>query len=193
MNSTTSTPTTRSLARRIRGLAVLPAAALALTACGGGDSEGGQSEAAPSASSEAAGSAEEEGAATEESPDSSAPGAGTDESGSAGGAPEGLDPEAALDVRTFSDLEGIDQKVEGELHPAEACGYLMSATVDQEAFADPQADAQKMQDLIKVTPEPARSAMEKFAKTVESVSGRDDKKLAKALGELDQACMSAAQ
>ena len=86
---------------------------------------------------------------------------------------------------------GIDKKVDS-LSAPEACGYLQGAMANPASFDDPAAGAQGVRDLAKVAPTEVRGAMQSLAATMSTVSGPEDPALGAQLGQVEEACMSAA-
>ena len=86
---------------------------------------------------------------------------------------------------------GIDKKVDS-LSAPEACGYLQGAMANPASFDDAAAGAQGVKDLAKVAPTEVRGAMQELAATMSTVSGPEDPALGAQLGQVEEACMSAA-
>ncbi|QRO87359.1 hypothetical protein [Kytococcus sedentarius] len=97
----------------------------------------------------------------------------------------------ALNITSFHDMIGIDKKVDS-LSAPEACGYLQGAMANPASFDDPAAGAQGVRDLAKVAPTEVRGAMQSLAATMSTVSGPEDPALGAQLGQVEEACMSAA-
>lgn len=199
MNSSPRTGPSARLTRLLQ-LSLVPVAALALSACGGEEETPAESESSVSSTTqessapadESSAPAEESSAPAEESsaPEDAAsedPGEEPTSDPSLTGGGEG----GALNITSFHDMIGIDKKVDS-LSAPEACGYLQGAMANPASFDDPAAGAQGVRDLAKVTPTEVRGAMQSLAATMSSVSGPEDPALGAQLGQVEEACMSAA-
>ena len=218
MNSSPLTGPSARLTRLLQ-LSLVPVAALALSACGGEEETPAESESSVSSTTEeSSASAEESSASADESSapadESSAPADESSAPADESSAPEDAaseDPASedpgeepisdpsltgggeggALNITSFHDMIGIDKKVDS-LSAPEACGYLQGAMANPASFDDPAAGAQGVRDLAKVTPTEVRGAMQSLAATMSSVSGPEDPALGAQLGQVEEACMSAA-
>ena len=218
MNSSPLTGPSARLTRLLQ-LSLVPVAALALSACGGEEETPAESESSVSSTTEeSSASAEESSASADESSapadESSAPADESSAPADESSAPEDAaseDPASedpgeepisdpsltgggeggALNITSFHDMIGIDKKVDS-LSAPEACGYLQGAMANPASFDDPAAGAQGVRDLAKVAPTEVRGAMQSLAATMSTVSGPEDPALGAQLGQVEEACMSAA-
>ena len=213
MNSSPMTGPSARLTRLLQ-LSLVPVAALALSACGGEEETPAESESSVSSSTqESSAPAEESSAPADESSapanESSAPANESSAPAEESSAPEdaasedpGEEPTSdpsltgggeggALNITSFHDMIGIDKKVDS-LSAPEACGYLQGAMANPASFDDPAAGAQGVRDLAKVAPTEVRGAMQSLAATMSTVSGPEDPALGAQLGQVEEACMSAA-
>lgn len=213
MNSSPQTGPSARLTRLLQ-LSLVPVAALALSACGGEEETPAESESSVSSTTqESSAPADESSAPAEESSaPANEPSAPADESSAPAeesSAPEdaasedpGEEPTSdpsltgggeggALNITSFHDMIGIDKKVDS-LSAPEACGYLQGAMANPASFDDPTAGAQGVRDLAKVAPTEVRGAMQSLATTMSTVSGPEDPALGAQLGQVEEACMSAA-
>ena len=206
MNSSPMTGPSARLTRLLQ-LSLVPVAALALSACGGEEETPAESESSVSSTTqESSAPADESSAPADESSapanESSAPGEESSASEDAASEDPGEEPTSdpsltgggeggALNITSFHDMIGIDKKVDS-LSAPEACGYLQGAMANPASFDDPAAGAQGVRDLAKVTPTEVRGAMQSLAATMSSVSGPEDPALGAQLGQVEEACMSAA-
>ena len=192
MNSSPRTGPSARLTRLLQ-LSLVPVAALALSACGGEEETPAESESSVSSTTqESSAPADESSAPAEESsaPEDAAsedPGEEPTSDPSLTGGGEG----GALNITSFHDMIGIDKKVDS-LSAPEACGYLQGAMANPASFDDPAAGAQGVRDLAKVAPTEVRGAMQSLAATMSTVSGPEDPALGAQLGQVEEACMSAA-
>ena len=206
MNSSPQTGPSARLTRLLQ-LSLVPVAALALSACGGEEETPAESESSVSSTTqESSAPADESSAPAEESSapanESSAPAEESSAPEDAASEDPGEEPTSdpsltgggeggALNITSFHDMIGIDKKVDS-LSAPEACGYLQGAMANPASFDDPAAGAQGVRDLAKVTPIEVRGAMQSLAATMSSVSGPEDPALGAQLGQVEEACMSAA-
>ena len=206
MNSSPRTGPSARLTRLLQ-LSLVPVAALALSACGGEEETPAESESSVSSTTEESSApADESSAPADESSapanESSAPGEESSASEDAASEDPGEEPTSdpsltgggeggALNITSFHDMIGIDKKVDS-LSAPEACGYLQGAMANPASFDDPAAGAQGVRDLAKVAPTEVRGAMQSLAATMSSVSGPEDPALGAQLGQVEEACMSAA-
>ncbi|ACV05180.1 hypothetical protein I6I18_11630 [Kytococcus sedentarius] len=206
MNSSPLTGPSARLTRLLQ-LSLVPVAALALSACGGEEETPAESESSVSSTTqESSAPADESSAPANESSapanESSAPGEESSASEDAASEDPGEEPTSdpsltgggeggALNITSFHDMIGIDKKVDS-LSAPEACGYLQGAMANPASFDDPAAGAQGVRDLAKVAPTEVRGAMQSLAATMSSVSGPEDPALGAQLGQVEEACMSAA-
>lgn len=213
MNSSPQTGPSARLTRLLQ-LSLVPVAALALSACGGEEETPAESESSVSSTTqESSAPAEESSAPADESSapanESSAPTNESSAPAEESSAPEdaasedpGEEPTSdpsltgggeggALNITSFYDMIGIDKKVDS-LSAPEACGYLQGAMANPASFDDPAAGAQGVRDLAKVAPTEVRGAMQSLAATMSTVSGPEDPALGAQLGQVEEACMSAA-
>ncbi|MFL0460547.1 hypothetical protein ACH0CA_08785 [Kytococcus sedentarius] len=206
MNSSPRTGPSARLTRLLQ-LSLVPVAALALSACGGEEETPAESESSVSSTTqESSAPADESSAPAEESSapanESSAPAEESSAPEDAASEDPGEEPTSdpsltgggeggALNITSFHDMIGIDKKVDS-LSAPEACGYLQGAMANPASFDDPAAGAQGVRDLAKVTPTEVRGAMQSLAATMSSVSGPEDPALGAQLGQVEEACMSAA-
>lgn len=206
MNSSPQTGPSARLTRLLQ-LSLVPVAALALSACGGEEETPAESESSVSSTTqESSAPAEESSAPADESSapanESSAPAEESSASEDAASEDPGEEPTSdpsltgggeggALNITSFYDMIGIDKKVDS-LSAPEACGYLQGAMANPASFDDPAAGAQGVRDLAKVAPTEVRGAMQSLAATMSTVSGPEDPALGAQLGQVEEACMSAA-
>lgn len=206
MNSSPMTGPSARLTRLLQ-LSLVPVAALALSACGGEEETPAESESSVSSTTEESSApAEESSAPADESSapaeESSAPAEESSASEDAASEDPGEEPTSdpsltgggeggALNITSFYDMIGIDKKVDS-LSAPEACGYLQGAMANPASFDDPAAGAQGVRDLAKVAPTEVRGAMQSLAATMSTVSGPEDPALGAQLGQVEEACMSAA-
>lgn len=206
MNSSPQTGPSARLTRLLQ-LSLVPVAALALSACGGEEETPAESESSVSSTTqESSAPAEESSAPADESSapanESSAPAEESSASEDAASEDPGEEPtsdpsltgggeDGALNITSFYDMIGIDKKVDS-LSAPEACGYLQGAMANPASFDDPAAGAQGVRDLAKVAPTEVRGAMQSLAATMSTVSGPEDPALGAQLGQVEEACMSAA-
>lgn len=206
MNSSPQTGPSARLTRLLQ-LSLVPVAALALSACGGEEETPAESESSVSSTTqESSAPAEESSAPADESSapaeESSAPAEESSASEDAASEDPGEEPtsdpsltgggeDGALNITSFHDMIGIDKKVDS-LSAPEACGYLQGAMANPASFDDPAAGAQGVRDLAKVAPTEVRGAMQSLAATMSTVSGPEDPALGAQLGQVEEACMSAA-
>lgn len=206
MNSSPQTGPSARLTRLLQ-LSLVPVAALALSACGGEEETPAESESSVSSTTqESSAPAEESSAPADESSapaeESSAPAEESSASEDAASEDPGEEPTSdpsltgggeggALNITSFHDMIGIDKKVDS-LSAPEACGYLQGAMANPASFDDPAAGAQGVRDLAKVAPTEVRGAMQSLAATMSTVSGPEDPALGAQLGQVEEACMSAA-
>ncbi|WP_404373195.1 hypothetical protein [Kytococcus sedentarius] len=206
MNSSPQTGPSARLTRLLQ-LSLVPVAALALSACGGEEETPAESESSVSTTTqESSAPAEESSAPADESSapanESSAPAEESSASEDAASEDPGEEPtsdpsltgggeDGALNITSFYDMIGIDKKVDS-LSAPEACGYLQGAMANPASFDDPAAGAQGVRDLAKVAPTEVRGAMQSLAATMSTVSGPEDPALGAQLGQVEEACMSAA-
>ncbi len=206
MNSSPRTGPSARLTRLLQ-LSLVPVAALALSACGGEEETPAESESSVSSTTqESSAPADESSAPAEESSapanESSAPAEESSAPEDAASEDPGEEPTSdpsltgggeggALNITSFHDMIGIDKKVDS-LSAPEACGYLQGAMANPASFDDPAAGAQGVRDLAKVAPTEVRGAMQSLAATMSSVSGPEDPALGAQLGQVEEACMSAA-
>ena len=206
MNSSPMTGPSARLTRLLQ-LSLVPVAALALSACGGEEETPAESESSVSSSTqESSAPAEESSAPADESSapanESSAPAEESSAPEDAASEDPGEEPTSdpsltgggeggALNITSFYDMIGIDKKVDS-LSAPEACGYLQGAMANPASFDDPAAGAQGVRDLAKVAPTEVRGAMQSLAATMSTVSGPEDPALGAQLGQVEEACMSAA-
>ena len=206
MNSSPRTGPSARLTRLLQ-LSLVPVAALALSACGGEEETPAESESSVSSTTqESSAPADESSAPAEESSapanESSAPAEESSASEDAASEDPGEEPTSdpsltgggeggALNITSFYDMIGIDKKVDS-LSAPEACGYLQGAMANPASFDDPAAGAQGVRDLAKVAPTEVRGAMQSLAATMSTVSGPEDPALGAQLGQVEEACMSAA-
>ena len=206
MNSSPRTGPSARLTRLLQ-LSLVPVAALALSACGGEEETPAESESSVSSTTqESSAPADESSAPAEESSapanESSAPAEESSAPEDAASEDPGEEPTSdpsltgggeggALNITSFHDMIGIDKKVDS-LSAPEACGYLQGAMANPASFDDPAAGAQGVRDLAKVAPTEVRGAMQSLAATMSTVSGPEDPALGAQLGQVEEACMSAA-
>lgn len=206
MNSSPQTGPSARLTRLLQ-LSLVPVAALALSACGGEEETPAESESSVSSTTqESSAPAEESSAPADESSapanESSAPAEESSAPEDAASEDPGEEPtsdpsltgggeDGALNITSFYDMIGIDKKVDS-LSAPEACGYLQGAMANPASFDDPAAGAQGVRDLAKVAPTEVRGAMQSLAATMSTVSGPEDPALGAQLGQVEEACMSAA-
>lgn len=206
MNSSPQTGPSARLTRLLQ-LSLVPVAALALSACGGEEETPAESESSVSSTTqESSAPAEESSAPADESSapanESSAPAEESSAPEDAASEDPGEEPTSdpsltgggeggALNITSFYDMIGIDKKVDS-LSAPEACGYLQGAMANPASFDDPAAGAQGVRDLAKVAPTEVRGAMQSLAATMSTVSGPEDPALGAQLGQVEEACMSAA-
>ena len=206
MNSSPRTGPSARLTRLLQ-LSLVPVAALALSACGGEEETPAESESSVSSTTqESSAPADESSAPADESSapanESSAPAEESSAPEDAASEDPGEEPTSdpsltgggeggALNITSFHDMIGIDKKVDS-LSAPEACGYLQGAMANPASFDDPAAGAQGVRDLAKVAPTEVRGAMQSLAATMSSVSGPEDPALGAQLGQVEEACMSAA-
>lgn len=206
MNSSPMTGPSARLTRLLQ-LSLVPVAALALSACGGEEETPAESESSVSSTTEESSApADESSAPADESSapaeESSAPAEESSASEDAASEDPGEEPTSdpsltgggeggALNITSFYDMIGIDKKVDS-LSAPEACGYLQGAMANPASFDDPAAGAQGVRDLAKVAPTEVRGAMQSLAATMSTVAGPEDPALGAQLGQVEEACMSAA-
>lgn len=206
MNSSPMTGPSARLTRLLQ-LSLVPVAALALSACGGEEETPAESESSISSTTqESSAPAEESSAPADESSapeeESSAPAEESSVPEDAASEDPGEEPTSdpsltgggeggALNITSFHDMIGIDKKVDS-LSAPEACGYLQGAMANPASFDDPAAGAQGVRDLAKVAPTEVRGAMQSLAATMSTVAGPEDPALGAQLGQVEEACMSAA-
>lgn len=206
MNSSPRTGPSARLTRLLQ-LSLVPVAALALSACGGEEETPAESESSVSSTTqESSAPADESSAPADESSapanESSAPAEESSAPEDAASEDPGEEPTSdpsltgggeggALNITSFHDMIGIDKKVDS-LSAPEACGYLQGAMANPASFDDPAAGAQGVRDLAKVAPTEVRGAMQSLAATMSTVSGPEDPALGAQLGQVEEACMSAA-
>ena len=192
---------------RLLQLSLVPVAALALSACGGEEETPAESESSVSSTTEESSAPADESSAPAD--ESSAPANKSSAPADESSAPEDAasedpseeptsDPSltgggegGALNITSFYDMIGIDKKVDS-LSAPEACGYLQGAMANPASFDDPAAGAQGVRDLAKVAPTEVRGAMQSLAATMSTASGLEDPALGAQLGQVEEACMSAA-
>lgn len=199
MNSSPMTGPSARLTRLLQ-LSLVPVAALALSACGGEEETPAESESSVSSTTqESSAPAGESSAPADES---SAPADESSASEDAASEDPGEEPtsdpsltgggeDGALNITSFYDMIDIDKKVDS-LSAPEACGYLQGAMANPASFDDPAAGAQGVRDLAKVAPTEVRGAMQSLAATMSTVAGPEDPALGAQLGQVEEACMSAA-
>ena len=206
MNSSPQTGPSARLTRLLQ-LSLVPVAALALSACGSEEETPAESESSVSSTTEESSApADESSAPADESSapadESSAPEDEFSASEDAASEDPGEEPTSdpsltgggeggALDITSFHDMIGIDKKVDS-LSAPEACGYLQGAMANPASFDDPAAGVQGVRDLAKVAPTEVRGAMQSLAATMSTVAGPEDPALGAQLGQVEEACMSAA-
>ena len=206
MNSSPMTGPSARLTRLLQ-LSLVPVAALALSACGGEEETPAESESSVSSTTqESSAPADQSSAPADESSAPASESSAPAEESSAPEDPASEDPGeeptsdpsltgggegGALNITSFHDMIGIDKKVDS-LSAPEACGYLQGAMANPASFDDPAAGAQGVRDLAKVAPTEVRGAMQSLAATMSTVAGPEDPALGAQLGQVEEACMSAA-
>lgn len=196
------TSQTTSLARRLTTWALLPVAALTLSACGAEDEDASSpstqtSVAAPSSPGTAEAPSTDAAPSTEAAdpavpseepgtdPQSPSPAAGED-AASGGESAEHV----ALTINSFADFEGISQKVDS-LSATDTCGYLQGALANPASLDSPAAGLPGIQELSTVAPQALRAPLASLAGALATASGPEDPELTAQLAALDEACLAA--